>query len=114
MDVDAMTVGAEMRSGRVLIVPLVGGDESMEERLFVYAHHNGRVAVIAKVSCQTDFCANTGEFKNFGNHVAMLIAGTDPAEVDDLVEDVIGDRLDAIRETLGEDIQIIDWVRLKV
>ena len=41
--------------------------------------HGGRVGVLLEVNCETDFVANTDDFKAFVKDVSMHIAGASPA-----------------------------------
>src|SRR5689334_2177100 len=40
--------------------------------------HNGRVGVLLEVNCETDFVAETDDFKTFVKDVSMHIAGASP------------------------------------
>jgi len=44
-----------------------------------YIHFNGRVGVMVEVNCETDFVANTDDFKGLIKDLAMHIAFADPA-----------------------------------
>lgn len=56
-----------------------------------YIHHDGRLAVIVEVNCETDFVAATDKFQAFAKDVAMHIANLKPAYVkrEDVPEDVV-------------------------
>lgn len=43
-----------------------------------YIHGGGRIGVLVEVNCETDFVANTPEFKSFVRDIAMHIAATNP------------------------------------
>ena len=43
-----------------------------------YTHFNGQVAVIAEVNCETDFVANTDDFKTLASEIALHIASMAP------------------------------------
>ena len=47
-----------------------------------YIHHNGKVAVLVEVNCETDFVARTDDFKDLGKSIAEHIAATAPIAVD--------------------------------
>jgi elongation factor Ts len=47
-----------------------------------YIHHNGKVAVLVEVNCETDFVARTDEFKDLGKSIAEHIAAAAPIAVD--------------------------------
>lgn len=59
---------AAKRSGRSANEGLIG----------TYLHHNGKVAVIVEVNCETDFVAKTDPFQNLVREVAMHIAFARP------------------------------------
>lgn len=43
-----------------------------------YIHLYGKIGVLVEVNCETDFVANTGEFKEFVKDVAMQITASNP------------------------------------
>ncbi|HET7630835.1 MAG TPA: translation elongation factor Ts [Gemmatimonadaceae bacterium] len=47
-----------------------------------YVHHNGRVAVLVELNCETDFVARTEDFRELAKHVAEHVAATAPLAVD--------------------------------
>ena len=57
------------------------GREVREGRIELYHHHNGKVAVLVEVNCETDFVARTEDFINLGKEVAMHIASAAPLAV---------------------------------
>jgi elongation factor Ts len=57
------------------------GREVREGRIELYHHHNGKVAVLVEVNCETDFVARTEDFINLGKDVAMHIASAAPLAV---------------------------------
>ena len=57
---------------------LSAGTASGEGTVGHYIHHNGQIAAIVEINCQTDFTAKNSEFKDFANKVAMHIASTNP------------------------------------
>ncbi|ADD02466.1 translation elongation factor Ts [Thermoanaerobacter italicus Ab9] len=46
-----------------------------------YIHGGGRIGVLVEVNCETDFVANTGEFKNFVKEICMQIAAANPSYI---------------------------------
>jgi elongation factor Ts len=56
-----------------------------------YIHHDGRTAVIVEVNCETDFVANTDDFRSLAKDLAMHIASTAPLAVssDEIPQEVI-------------------------
>jgi elongation factor Ts len=57
------------------------GREAHEGRVVAYVHHTGKVGVLVEIACNTDFAANSAEFLQFANDVAMHIAAEDPLYV---------------------------------
>jgi elongation factor Ts len=58
-----------------------------------YAHHNGRLAVLVEVNCETDFVAKTEAFKQFAHDLALHIANLAPHYVrrEDVPEAVVAE-----------------------
>ncbi len=57
------------------------GREAHEGRVVAYIHHTGKVGVLVEIACNTDFAANSAEFLQFANDVAMHIAAESPRYV---------------------------------
>ena len=57
-----------------------GGDleKAGEGLVSSYIHHNGRVGVLLEVNCETDFVANTDQFKEFCKGISLHIASMKP------------------------------------
>jgi len=49
-----------------------------EGRLDAYIHPGSKLAVLVEVNCETDFVANTDDFKNLVHDIAMHIAASAP------------------------------------
>ncbi|HAY76210.1 MAG TPA: translation elongation factor Ts [Gemmatimonadetes bacterium] len=56
-----------------------------------YIHFDNKTAVIVEVNCETDFVANTDDFKALAKDIAMHIASTNPISIsqDEISEDVV-------------------------
>ena len=56
-----------------------------------YIHFDNKTAVIVEVNCETDFMANTDDFKALAKDIAMHIASTNPISIsqDEISEDVV-------------------------
>jgi len=70
----------------------LGAGRVMNEGIVeVYSHHNQRLGVIVEVNCETDFVANTSQFRSFAHDVALQIANLSPEYVrrDDVPEAII-------------------------
>jgi elongation factor Ts len=46
-----------------------------------YVHHNGKVAVLVELNCETDFVARTEDFRTLAREVAMHVAFANPVAV---------------------------------
>ena len=46
-----------------------------------YLHHGGRIGVIVELNCETDFVANTDEFRGLAKDLAMHVAAANPIAV---------------------------------
>ncbi|WP_293263441.1 translation elongation factor Ts [Nannocystis sp.] len=57
------------------------GRVATEGVITAYIHSNNRVGVLLEVNCETDFVAQTPDFKQFTADVAMQIAAMNPAAV---------------------------------
>ena len=47
-----------------------------------YIHHGGRIGVLVELNCETDFVANTDDFRELARDLAMHVAASDPIAVD--------------------------------
>lgn len=89
------------------------GREANEGRVVSYVHHTGKVGVLVKISCNTDFAANSSEFIQFANDVALHIAAEGPTYVtpEDVPAEVIEQENAEFRgqlEEQGKPVEIID------
>ena len=46
-----------------------------------YIHHGGRIGVLVELNCETDFVANTDDFRTLARDLAMHVAASDPLAV---------------------------------
>ncbi|MDP3793475.1 MAG: translation elongation factor Ts [Candidatus Uhrbacteria bacterium] len=46
-----------------------------------YVHHNGKLAALLELACETDFVARNEEFKQLANDLALQVAAMDPTYV---------------------------------
>ena len=63
---------AEKRAGRTTSEGIIGH----------YLHHNGKLAALVELNCETDFVARTDDFKELARHVAEHVAAAAPLAVD--------------------------------
>lgn len=46
-----------------------------------YIHHGGRIGALVELNCETDFVANTDDFKGLARDLAMHVAAAEPLAV---------------------------------
>ncbi len=86
---------AEKRAGR----------EASEGIIHAYIHSNGKIGVLVEVNCESDFVAKNDDFLEFANNIAMHIAATNPAGIND--EDVPAAVIEKEREIyLGQAMEM--------
>lgn len=91
-------------------------------RIYAYTHQTGKMAVLVKIGCETDFVAKNAEFESLCKEVALQVASMDPDNVEELlkqdyvrdgsqkIEDLV---TDVIRKT-GENVKIVEFVRMEL
>ena len=103
---------AEKRQGRT----------AAQGRVESYVHHDGRLAALVEVNCETDFVARTPEFTQFCKDVAMQVAAMNPQASTTLLEQPfikdqslsVGDLLKALIAKTGENVVIRRIARFAV
>ncbi len=50
------------------------GRATNEGIVHAYIHHNNRLGVLVELNCETDFVANTDQFRNLANSIALQVA----------------------------------------
>ncbi len=55
--------------------------QATEGIIATYVHHNGKLAAMVELSCETDFVARTDDFKELGQDLALQVAAMDPMYV---------------------------------
>src|SRR5919204_4535210 len=58
------------------------GRETREGVIGHYLHHNGKIAVLVELNCETDFVARNEEFQQVAKYLAEHIAAAAPMAVD--------------------------------
>ena len=71
-----------------------------EGLVYSYIHGNGRIGVLVEVNCETDFVAQTDNFKSLCKDIAMQIAAAKPAYLKR--EEVPADVLEHEKEVLRQ------------
>ena len=98
------------------------GRKTGEGLITAYVHNHGKIGVIIKLLCETDFVARNEQFIKLGHELAMHIAAMNPASTKELLgqpyirdEDITIDSLikDYISK-LGENIRIGEFYRLEI
>ncbi len=52
-----------------------------EGLIATYVHHNGKLAAVVELACETDFVARNEEFRALANDLALQVAALDPQYV---------------------------------
>lgn len=55
--------------------------EANEGLIYAYIHPGSKLGVLVEVNCETDFVANTDDFKEFSKNIAMHIAAANPLAI---------------------------------
>jgi len=81
------------------------GREASQGVIAAYVHHNSRVGVLVELNCETDFVANTEEFKQLAKDLTHQIASTAPIAVrrEDIPADVIAREKEIYREQVAQE-----------
>jgi elongation factor Ts len=84
---------ADKRAGRSVSEGVIGS----------YIHHNGKIAVLVEINCETDFVARTDDFQQLGKWIAEHIAAAAPIAVDkDMVP---ADKIESERRIFIEQVK---------
>jgi elongation factor Ts len=81
--------------------------------------HNNQIGVLIEVRSETDFVARNEEFRTFSHNIAMHIAASNPADIEELLgqayikepEITISDYLKQMIQKFGENIKISRFFR---
>jgi elongation factor Ts len=67
------------------------GREASEGVIHAYIHGGGRMGVLVEVNCETDFAAKSEDFLEFAKNIAMHIAASNPAGIqqEDIPEETV-------------------------
>lgn len=76
--------------------------EASEGLVGTYVHHNGRLAVMVELNCETDFVARNEQFIELAKDIAMHVAMANPRYLKR--DDIPADVLNAEKETLTRQI----------
>ena len=70
--------------------------DAKEGSIISYIHPGSKLGVLLELNCETDYVANTDDFKDLGNDICMHIAATSPLSVK--VEDISSDIIEKEKE----------------
>lgn len=87
------------------------GRATSEGKIFVYAHHTGKVVGLVELLCETDFVAKTELFEKLGKDLAMQAAsmGDEDFESQDFIKDSGKKVSDLVKELIaktGENVKL--------
>ena len=84
---------AEKRAGRATSEGVIGH----------YLHHNGKIAVLVELNCETDFVARNEEFQQLAKTIAEHVAAAAPIAVDK--DAVPADKIESERRIFTEQVR---------
>ena len=84
---------ADKRSGRQTKEGMIGS----------YIHHNGKIAVLVEINCETDFVARTEDFQQLGKYLAEHIAAAAPLAIDK--DQVPAEKVESERRIFTEQVK---------
>ncbi len=76
------------------------GRSAKEGLIFPYIHPGSKLGVLLEINCETDFVANTDDFKDLSKDIAMHIAASAPMAINR--EEIPQEVLDREREIYAE------------
>ncbi len=79
------------------------GRQTKEGMIANYIHHNGKIAVLVELNCETDFVARTDDFQQVGKWIAEHIAAASPIAIDK--DQVPQDKIDSERRIFVEQVK---------
>jgi len=105
-----------------LVAAKKAGRQTGEGIISSYIHANGKVGVMIKLLCETDFVARTEQFKELGHEIAMHIAAMNPVNIEELIaqpyvrnqDQTIDQLMKDYISKLGENIQIGEFCRFEI
>ena len=89
--------------------------QASEGIVHAYIHGQGRVGVLVKLNCETDFVARNEKFTELAQHLAMHVAAFNPTYItrDEVAEEVIAKEKEIYKETLmkeGKPEEVMDKI----
>lgn len=95
------------------------GRETSQGKVFVYAHHTGKVVGVVELFCETDFVSRNSLFEGLGKDIAMQVAsmGEKDIEKQEFIKDPskkISDLIRAVIAKTGENIRLGKVIRVEL
>jgi elongation factor Ts len=79
------------------------GRQVKEGMIANYIHHNGKIAVLVELNCETDFVARTEDFQQLGKWIAEHVAAAAPVAIDK--DQVPQEKVDSERRIFVEQVK---------
>ena len=92
-----------LRSKGVAKADKRAGRQAKEGMVANYIHHNGKIAVLVELNCETDFVARTEDFQQLGKWIAEHVAAAAPVAVDK--DQVPQEKVDSERRIFIEQVK---------
>ena len=95
------------------------GRQTSQGKVFVYAHHTGKVVGVVELFSETDFVARNALFEELGKDIAMQVAsmGEKDIEKQEFIKDPskkISDLIRAVIAKTGENIRLGKVIRVEL
>lgn len=95
------------------------GRKTSQGKVFVYAHHTGKVVGVVELFSETDFVARNSLFEELGKDIAMQVAsmGEKDTEKQEFIKDPskkISDLIRAVIAKTGENIRLGKAIRVEL
>ena len=94
------------------------GRETNEGAVAAFVSEDGKSGALLELSCETDFVGSNAKFTGFASKVAEVVATTEPADVDALLEKPMGEEtvsseLTEMIHIMGENMKIARFAARK-
>lgn len=73
-----------------------------------YVHAKGRIGALVEVNCETDFAANTDEFKELAHNLSMQVAAMNPRYIS---EENIPEGIDDVEEAKADCLLLQPFIK---
>lgn len=96
-----------------------GDRVTSQGKVFSYVHHNGKVAAMVEVFCETDFVARNELFETLGRDLAMQVASMGKRDLlsQEFIKDPakkVADLIKAVIAKTGENVRIGRLYRIEL